>query len=80
MGYYAKPEDINRDVYNLYSYLKEFAINHFSFIGERKVNGERSLAKKDCELTLAFEAKDVYLVMRSDTKKDMRVFLDKKIY
>lgn len=79
MGYFSDPKQISPDTKKKYVLPNELALHHFSFGGEWVVGEESSGAFTGSSLVLAFESKEVFLVMKpkkSGTSSNVRVYLD----
>ncbi|KKQ37004.1 MAG: Thioredoxin, partial [Candidatus Woesebacteria bacterium GW2011_GWA1_37_7] len=84
--YFATPNELARDEKKTYDLPEDLIINHFALSGDWQIEEERSMPFKDSTLVLAFESKDVFLVMRPASDKTsegkaskVRVFLDDKL-
>jgi len=79
MGYFATPNQIKEDKYSEYKYPDELAINHFAFQGEWNIESEKSIPKKGSKLALGYEAKNVFLVMKTQNGEGkVKVLIDGK--
>ncbi|MDP3724198.1 MAG: cytochrome c biogenesis protein DipZ [bacterium] len=79
MSAFAQPEQISRDREAEYSVPTLIPPNRFAFHGRWTISEEYAEAGKDASLSLNFESKDVFLVMRpSDVGGRVRVLLDGK--
>ncbi len=62
-NYAGNPSSVVKDHFVQYSFPKDLSQGYFSLSGQWKVESSGSLAGDGAQLELAFEAKDVYLVM-----------------
>jgi len=79
MGYFASPDELVRDKQKTYKLPDEIALHHFALSGSWTIEEERSMPSEGSTLVLAFEAKDVFLVMRASEKGRIKVYLDDKL-
>lgn len=81
MGYFATPEQLANDKKKIYKLPEDLVLHHFALNGSWQIEEERSMAFQGSALVLAFEAKDVFLVMRpkgSDNGR-VKVYLDDRL-
>ncbi len=79
LQYYSSPENVLPDKKSTYTAPTEIPLNTIAFRGEWTVGGEYSKPEKGAVLYSAFEAQNVYLVMRPGKKvSKVRVYLDDK--
>lgn len=77
MRFLATPDQLVKGGRADYESPEVTPLHHFAFDGEWEVGSERAMAFAGSSLTLRFEAKDVFLVMRSVSGSGrVRVFLD----
>ena len=63
----------------MYAAPPSLPLHRFAFVGSWKIEKERAMPKKGASLSLHFEAKDVFLVMRSQASASkVRVLLNEK--
>ncbi len=81
MGYFATPNELARDEKKTYELPEDLVINHFALSGDWQIEEEGSMPFSGSTLVLAFESKDVFLVMRPKGKTEgkVRVTLDDKL-
>src|SRR3989344_511310 len=86
MGYFATPNELARDEKKTYDLPENLVINHFALSGDWQIEEERSMPFEGSTMVLAFESKDVFLVMRPASDKTsegkaskVRVLLDDKL-
>jgi cytochrome c biogenesis protein CcdA/thiol-disulfide isomerase/thioredoxin len=80
MGFFATPGQLEKNTKALYKLPEEIALHHFALNGDWEIGEERSMPYEGSTLVLAFEAKDVYIVMRPTSDKGMlKVYLDDKL-
>lgn len=79
MEYLSSPEGINKDVVTSYSVSKVLPNNTFAFSGKWNIARQYASPQKGAKLYLNFDAKEVFLVMRSKNgQANIKVFLDSK--
>jgi len=79
MGYFADPSQVEEDAKSKYMFPKELALNHFAYDGVWTVNKESAMADLGAKLAIAFDAKDVFLVMKPQNPGvKVKVLLDEK--
>ena len=81
MGYFATPDQLKADKKSTYKLPENLVLHHFAFSGDWQIEAERSMPLKGSTLVLAYEAKEVFLVMRpkgNDLGK-VKVYLDDKL-
>src|SRR3989344_461049 len=86
MGYFATPNELARDEKKTSELPEDLVINHFALSGDWQIEEERSMPFEGSTMVLAFESKDVFLVMRPASDKTsegkaskVRVLLDDKL-
>lgn len=81
MGYFSTPDALVRDKKTTYKLPSELALHHFALSGEWEIGRERAMPFKGASLVVGFEAKEVFLVMRTklNASAKIRVFLDGKV-
>lgn len=76
----ASPEQIKRDLISTYSTPTKLENNKVAYSGNWKVVGEYANPQKGSTLTLNFDSKEVFLVMRTKgTTSKVKVYLDDKL-
>jgi cytochrome c biogenesis protein CcdA/thiol-disulfide isomerase/thioredoxin len=80
MDHFVSPETVLQDKKGYYTIPVYHPASSFAYGGEWTIGKEYAQAGKKAELAFHYEAKDVYLVMRSGKKQATRVnvFLDSK--
>nr|AKQ03468.1 DipZ protein [uncultured Microgenomates bacterium Rifle_16ft_4_minimus_38077] len=80
MQYFATPYQLIPDKKYIYSSPEMIARNNFAFTGEWEVGSEYSMPSAGATLSVEFEAKDVFLVMRPKIGEigRLKVYLDGK--
>ncbi|MBP9817611.1 cytochrome c biogenesis protein DipZ [Candidatus Shapirobacteria bacterium] len=77
---FASPETIKKDLLGTYSAPKSLRNSEFAYTGDWKVMSEYANPQKGAKLTLSFDAKEVFLVMRTNgTPAKVNVYLDDKM-
>ncbi len=81
MGYFATPDQLAADKKKTYQLPEDLVLHHFALAGEWQIEEERSMPYEGSTMVLAFEAKEVFLVMRpkGSDKGQLKVFLDDKL-
>ena len=81
MGYFATPDQLEPEKKKTYTLPENLVLHHFALSGEWKIEEERSTPDSGSTLVLAYEAKDVFLVMRAKGSESgkVRVYLDDKL-
>ena len=75
--YFASPERIQQDKDQTYSIPDKLSPSYFAYGGSWNVGYQRAMPHKDAKLTLNFESKEVFLVMRTKEQSGrVRVSLD----
>lgn len=78
--YLSSSEKIVKNAFSSYSFPKTLSTNTFAFSGDWNIMPEYAEAKKGSQLIVDFEAKEVFLVMKTVGKPvDVKVFLDGKM-
>lgn len=78
--YLSSPEDITKDALGSYTVPESLDDNQFAYEGSWNVMQEYANPQKGAKLYLNFEAKEVFLVMRTKgTPAKVRVYIDDKI-
>ncbi|OGH23894.1 MAG: hypothetical protein A2698_01680 [Candidatus Levybacteria bacterium RIFCSPHIGHO2_01_FULL_42_15] len=79
MGYLVESQRVSKNQYQMYAAPPSLPLHRFAFVGSWKIEKERAMPKKGASLSLHFEAKDVFLVMRSQASASkVRVLLNEK--
>jgi len=73
------PSTVQKDVFAEYIPGKILNSNTFSLRGEWKITKEYAETKAGNELMLRYNAKNVFLVMRSDDETQVEIYLDNKL-
>jgi cytochrome c biogenesis protein CcdA/thiol-disulfide isomerase/thioredoxin len=77
---FASPEPVGRDAISSYSLPENLPIHHFGFSGDWLVNSQRAVPRPGSALELAFESRQVFLVMRPTAASGrVRVLLDGQV-
>lgn len=80
MQNFASPEDITKNALATYTTPTNLGNNQVAFEGSWNVMGEYSNPQQGAKLLLNFDAKEVFLVMRSkSTSTRVKVYLDDKL-
>ncbi len=80
IDYFASPETIKKDALALYSAPERLGNNQMAYAGEWNIMEEYANPQKGATLTLDFNSKEVYLVMRTKgTPAKAKVFVDGKL-
>ena len=81
MGYFATPDQLVKNKKKEYKFPGNMALNHFALSGDWQIEEERSMAFTGSAMVLAFEAKEVFLVMRTkgDDVGRVKIYLDDKL-
>ena len=86
MGYFATPDQLITDKKKTYELSEDLVLHHFALSGDWQIEEERSMPFEGSTMVLAFESKDVFLVMRPASDKTsegkaskVRVLLDDKL-
>jgi len=77
---FSSPEPIQNNSVSAYSYPSQILDNTFALKGEWNIMGEYAVPKKGSELSFNFDAKEVFLVMKSQEGKSstIKVYIDGK--
>lgn len=77
---FASPEVIKKDTLGTYSAPKNLDNNQVAYAGNWNVMGEYANPQKGASLTISFESKEVFLVMRSKgVPAKVKVYVDDKL-
>ena len=77
---FSSPETIDKNVISTYTSPDSLSDNSFSLKGKWNIMSEYALPQKDSELSFNFDAKEVYLVMKTNGKKSqVKVYVDEKM-
>jgi len=86
MGYFATPDQLVNDKKKTYKLPEDIVLHHFAISGDWQIEEERSMPFQGSTLVLAYEAKDVFLVMRpasaeatAGNEAKVKVYLDDKL-
>ncbi len=80
IDHFVSPENIKKDSFQTYTAPLKLGNNQLAFTGTWNIMEEYANPQKGAKLTLNFESKEVFLVMRtSGTPAKVRVFLDDKL-
>ena len=80
IDYFASPETIKQDTQGTYTSPSALGNNEFAYSGNWNVMEEYTNPQKGAKLTLNFESKEVFLVMRTKgTPAKIKVYLDNKM-
>ncbi|KKQ98457.1 MAG: Cytochrome c biogenesis protein, transmembrane region [Candidatus Woesebacteria bacterium GW2011_GWB1_39_12] len=81
MGYFATPDQLIPDKKKTYELPEDLVLHHFALSGNWQIEEEKSMPFEKSTLVLAFESKDVFLVMKSKgtSKGQIKVYLDDKL-
>ncbi len=76
----ASPENIDKDTVSEYTSPPRLAGNQFAYEGSWNIAQEYANPQKGAVLTLNFESKEVYLVMRTkQSAAQVKVYVDEKL-
>lgn len=77
---FASPESIQKNYFTSYTYPNNLPDNRFALKGKWNITEEYAVPEKGSELTFNFDAKEVFLVMKTTGKPaKVRVYIDDKM-